>query len=123
MNYLQKLLILFASILISQSCTYNNLEDLRPQPSSCDTLNINFSNDIQTIFNDNCIVCHNGPTPPAGFNFENYENIVSVAETGRLLGAIKHLEGYSPMPKNANQLDSCSIIKIEAWINANYPKK
>ncbi|MCK7534432.1 MAG: hypothetical protein MZV63_27140 [Marinilabiliales bacterium] len=35
---------------------------------------------------------------------------------GALLGAIKHLQGYSPMPKDASQLDSCKIRQIEIWL-------
>jgi cytochrome c5 len=97
------------------------METLYPQDPECDTVNISYTQDIQPIFDNNCTMCHTGPTPPAGFSLVDYENAVVVAKSGRLLGAVKHESGYLAMPQGANKLDDCSINKLEAWINLSYP--
>ena len=33
------------------------------------------------------------------------------------MGSLKHLDGFSPMPQNANKISSCEIALIEKWIN------
>jgi len=38
-------------------------------------------------------------------------------DNGKLLGAVTHASGYSPMPKNQAQLSDCNIQKITNWIN------
>jgi len=121
MNILQKVFAIVIITLIAVSCTYDNMETLYPQDPECDTSNVSYAVDIQPIFNNNCIICHSGPTPPAGFSLVDYENAVDVAKSGRLLGAVKHQSGYLAMPQGANKLDDCSINKLESWINLSYP--
>lgn len=117
LNYLLIVLI----VLTLNSCYYDNLENLKPETELCHVSDMSFQNDIQPIFNNHCIQCHNGPTPPAGFNLEEYSSVIKVVESGRLLGAIKHQESFIPMPFDLPQLDSCNIAKIESWINDSYP--
>lgn len=121
MNILKKILTVFVIVLIASSCNYDNMETLYPHDPECDTVNISYAMDIQPIFDDNCIICHSGPTPPAGFSLVDYENAVVVAKSARLLGAVKHQSGFLEMPQGANKLDDCSINKLESWINLSYP--
>jgi len=121
MNILKITFYFVAIVLIISSCTYDNMETLYPQDPECDTVNISYAVDIQPIFNNNCVICHSGPTPPAGFSLVDYENAVVVAKSGRLLGTVKHQSGYLSMPQGANKLDDCSINKLESWINLSYP--
>ena len=53
----------------------------------------------------------------SGILLDNYEGLSEYASNGKLLGAIKHEEGFLPMPADGGQLGECSIEKIEAWIN------
>jgi hypothetical protein len=50
-----------------------------------------------------------------------YNDVKSNALNGKLLGAIKHSNGYSPMPKGGNKMKECDIRKIEIWINSGTP--
>lgn len=107
-----------AVVLLFVQCTYHNKEDyFRDSPDLCNTANMSFSADIFPIFQNNCIMCHNNNSSPAGVNFSSYENVKPVAESGRLLGAIKHEDGFYPMPQSAPKLDDCTINKISAWID------
>ncbi len=109
------------AMLTLSSCYYDNAEDLYPQPSECDTTNVTFTSDIYPVINNNCIGCHNSAFASGNVNLETYDNIVAAANNGSLMGAIKHESGWSPMPKNGNQLDDCTIKKLDAWINNGTP--
>jgi mono/diheme cytochrome c family protein len=110
-----------ALLLFYNSCKHEP-EDYIPDPdpdpdtTSCDTSNITYPGTVYPILNQYCISCHSGAAPSGGLDFTDYARVAYVAENGALLGAIKHLQGYSPMPQNSNMLDSCKIRQIEIWI-------
>ena len=87
----------------------------------CDTTQFKFTADIQPIMNNWCVGCHSASNAGGGYDLSNYAGIVHSITTNRLLGSIKHISGYSPMPQNANQLSGCQISKIQSWVNAGYP--
>jgi cytochrome c553 len=119
---IKKSLLILSSVLMIflNSCYYDNVEDLYPQ-TDCDTANITFANDVNPIINNNCTGCHNNSFASGGVNLETYDNIVSVANNGSLMGVIKHESGWSPMPKNGNKLSDCDISKLEIWISDGTP--
>jgi hypothetical protein len=90
--------------------------DPNPDTTTCDTSNVTYPGTIYPILEQYCIFCHSGANPSGGLDFTDYNQVAFVAENGALLGAIKHLQGYSQMPKDTNPLDSCSIALIEIWI-------
>jgi mono/diheme cytochrome c family protein len=47
--------------------------------------------------------------------------VVNSIANNKLLGSIKHLQGFSQMPKNGGQISQCEIDAIEKWVNAGYP--
>jgi cytochrome c5 len=70
----------------------------------------------------NCNVCHaTGSTAGGGIVLDTHAGTSSVAQSGRLIGAVRHESGYSAMPKNGNQLDDCSILKLEIWVSEGSP--
>jgi uncharacterized membrane protein len=89
--------------------------------SDCDTSNVTFSKNIITITDSYCKGCHSGASPDAGISITNFAEIQTLAADGRLLGVIEHKQGYSPMPKNQNQLSDCQIETIKIWINDGMP--
>jgi mono/diheme cytochrome c family protein len=90
--------------------------DPDPDTTKCDTTNVTYPGKVYPIFEQYCISCHSGSAPSGGLNLTDFNQVAFVAQNGALLGAIKHLQGYSPMPKNSPQLDSCKIAVIEIWI-------
>ena len=91
----------------------------------CDTADITYTNTVASIFNSSCAVsgCHvTGNEMNAFFSLEGYENAKFVADFGRIVGAISHDPGFTPMPFNGNKLDQCSIDKIDAWVSAGAPE-
>jgi len=94
-------------------------------PDMCDTSNITYSNSIASIFNASCATagCHvDGNESRAFFSLEGYENASAAAGFGRIVGAISHEDGFSPMPRRAEMLDQCTIDKVASWIGAGAPE-
>ncbi|GIV29274.1 MAG: hypothetical protein KatS3mg028_0340 [Bacteroidia bacterium] len=89
--------------------------------SACDTTNVTYTNTLKTIFDNNCIGCHNASNPSGGYALDTYMGCKMCAQSGRLIGAVKWLPGYSPMPLGGNKLSDCTIAKIQKWINAGMP--
>jgi cytochrome c553 len=76
---------------------------------------LSYARDIQPIIELNCTNCH-GYGGPAGYDFTNMESVKRAAVDGHLLGTIKWLPGYEPMPARADKLSDATIAKIELWI-------
>jgi hypothetical protein len=111
-----------AGILLLQACVWENMEDLYPDTPECDTSSVSFSMDIKPILSNNCFSCHsnaNAPSFGGGLSFEDYTDVS--ANTARITGAINHKEGFLAMPQGGDKLDSCSILKFQAWVSAGAP--
>jgi len=102
------------------SCYYDNVEDLYPD-TNCDTTNVTYSNSVLPVINTNCITCHNDALANGNVSFSSYDKIAAVANDGRLLGVIRHDNGFPAMPQGADQLPDCTIKKIEIWVKAGTP--
>lgn len=84
--------------------------------AECDTNNVTYSGTVFPILKAKCLDCHSGPTPKGNLDFNNYDHVAFIAESGALTGSINHLAGYVQMPKDGNKLDDCSIAQIEIWV-------
>lgn len=116
-----KILILPFFIILVYGCYYDNEETLYGKPNSvCDTTNVTYSGSVQPIIQTWCLGCHSNQQVSQGAgggnHLEGYANLRVFALNGRLLGAVEHRPGFSPMPKYGNKLDSCSIAKIKIWV-------
>lgn len=87
----------------------------------CDTNDVSFSQSVMPILQTYCNGCHGGSSPQGGVNYNNYNGVKTTATSGKLLGSVQHLSGYSPMPQNANKLSACNIAIIKAWVDAGAP--
>jgi hypothetical protein len=110
-------------LLILVSCYYDNEEVLYPQIStSCDTTNVTFSATVVPIMNNNCYSCHSNKTAASYGNnirLEYYSDVVSHMD--RVTGSVKHLSGFSPMPKTGGSIKTCSINQLDIWVRNGMP--
>ncbi len=121
----QLLLIAGMAMLFLAACKHDpqevepsgNNNDPDTSMVNCDTLSVTYAGSVFPIFESNCVVCHSGPDPDFGIDLTNYDDVAVIAQNGTLLGALKRLDGYYPMPKDAPPLDACEIRTIEIWIN------
>nr|NQU89667.1 hypothetical protein [Bacteroidota bacterium] len=105
----------------SSSCYYDKEEELYPNPPNCDTTNITYSETIAPVLQNNCNMCHGSASPSAGIITDNYTDLKNIIDAGSFRGAINHLSGYSPMPKDENKLPECDLTKINYWLNNGAP--
>ena len=91
------------------------------QSSSCDSTNVTYGVTIRSIVSAKCQGCHSGTAASAGYDFSQYAVLKARVNDGKLWGAINHLAGYSPMPKNGTKLSDCEINQIRKWIDMGAP--
>lgn len=85
--------------------------------STCDTnQTVTYSNSVKSTMDTYCVGCHNASSPGGGYALDTYNGVVNCANSGRLVGAIEWLSGYSQMPKGGSKLNACQIAKIKKWI-------
>lgn len=107
---------IFFWVIFFTSCVYNIEEELYPD-TGCSTASMSYRTDINPIISSNCLGCHNRQSNNGNVNLEGYVNLLKFVNNNRLLGAIKHNEGFAPMPQSAPKLLDCEIDKIEQWID------
>jgi hypothetical protein len=125
MKSILPVVILSSIIWFASGCYYDSEELLFPQTDpSCDTINITYALSVAPILQENCLLCHSN-SMAAGFGgnlrLEDYADVKIRVDDDKLLGAISHASGYSPMPMDASKLDPCKIKTISLWINAGAP--
>lgn len=127
MNLKKSVLTVFALAAVFYACKHNP-EEAPPPPGEnpvippidtllCDSANVTYPGTVVPILNTYCISCHSGGQPSGGLDFTDYSDLAFVAESGSLVGSMKHLAGYSPMPKDANKLSACEIALVEKWVS------
>ncbi|MCB0630884.1 MAG: hypothetical protein R2824_21155 [Saprospiraceae bacterium] len=118
-KYLFPLFLL--ALTMSPSCYYDVEEELYPS-TECNTSGVTYTGVIAAVVQNSCISCHNQSVTNGGVNLDGYNNIKVVANNGRLLGAIRHDNGFAAMPQGQPQLPDCTIQKFEAWVNEGAPE-
>lgn len=110
---MNRIILLFIALFALGSCTYDYVAPAENLPT-----NVSFSQDVQPIFDQNCITCHNGSQSPdlrASNSYDalmsgNYINTTS-AEQSTLY---KRINGGGMPP--AGKLSTDDLNKILVWI-------
>lgn len=87
----------------------------------CDSTQFKFGANVSVILNTYCVGCHGAVSPSAGINLSTHSTVQTVAISGRLVNAVSHSPGYSPMPKNGSKLSICQITQIKKWVDSGAP--
>lgn len=102
-------------------CYYDKEENLYPGTAACDTANVTFSGTVLPLIQTNCYACHSQAAGQGGIILEGHANVVVRVNDGKLIGAVSHASGFTPMPQNGQKLADCDIKRIQTWINAGSP--
>ena len=114
-----QIIIVLLIVTTLTSCYRDNEKDLYPVTGTCNTTTVTYTNSVAPLLQANgCIGCHSGAAPSGNISLQAYTTVRTVALNGKLLGAISHAAGFSPMPKGGTKMSDCSILKIKAWITA-----
>lgn len=108
------LLIAFSPFLF-YSCYYDNPPELPPPK------NVSFQNDIQPIFDQSCISCHNGSLVPDLTASNSYNSLFSnnlvIPRDADGSELYKRFIGVGPLMPPGSSLPQSKIDLIEQWIN------
>lgn len=121
------------------ACGSSSTNTTTATTTSIPTSDVSFSQDIQVIFNLNCVVCHQGISPSGGLNLEPdeaYQNLVNVysmqsslelvspgsSENSylwyKLTGTQRDVGGNGiRMPYNSPPLQQDKLDLIKKWID------
>ena len=141
LNQLMFNLILFSLLVVSilvAACGSSSINTSTSTTSTIPPSEVSFSQDIQTIFNLNCVVCHQGTSSSGELNLEPnaaYQNIVNIdsmqsslklvspsnSENSylwhKLAGTHRDVGGSGVrMPYNAPPLQQNELDLIKKWI-------
>jgi len=103
--------------IVLGACYYDNEEALYGI-EECSSEVPAYSSTVAGIIQRNCLSCHSQSVASGGIVLETYAHVKTHAGNGKLLGAVTHASGFSPMPKNAPQLSECNISAIRQWIES-----
>jgi hypothetical protein len=125
MKVILTVLITIVSLSFFESCYYDKQDLLYPDGKTpCDTaVAAKFSNDVLSVMNASCNTsgCHNTTSAASGVILDTYAGVKAQAINGRLMGSMNQTGSYSAMPRGAAKLNSCTLIKIQQWINSGTP--
>jgi cytochrome c5 len=111
-------------IAVIAGCYYDTEERLYPKISSpCDDTVVTFSSTVTTILHS-CQTCHsnsNATSSGGGIKLENYADVVKLVNNGKLMGSIRHDNGYIAMPQGGGKLSDCEISQLQKWIDNKTP--
>ncbi|MEI7801940.1 MAG: hypothetical protein WCI97_04800 [Bacteroidota bacterium] len=115
--------VLLLLILISSGCYYDKYNKLYPPvvTTTCDSVNVTYSVTVRSILDGYCMGCHNASTASGGAIFDSYSGVNAYVSTGQLMGDVKHLSGFVPMPSPTVKLSDCDIAKLQKWVNDGAP--
>ena len=124
-NILYALLSMGLTITMLSGCYKDNVEELYPATSNCDTTALSYTVDIQPLIESFCYACHgssNYTSLGGNIALQGHGNLSSVVDNGLLVSSITHDGSASFMPKNSNKLMDCSIAKIRTWVSQGAPE-
>ena len=87
------------------------------EPLNCIEGEVSYADDIIPLMNTYCNGCHSTSNAFGGVITDTYANMKTIADNGRLFGALNWDEGYVAMPQGQDQLDSCKIVIVKNWID------
>jgi type 1 fimbria pilin len=119
MNNLIKIALILLIAFVT-GCYYDSEEQLYPKLSSpCDDVNVTFSGTVKTIL-QSCQTCHsnaNAASSGGGVRLQDFNNILTYAKNGKLMGTVSHSQGYIPMPEGGAKIPECEINQLQKWID------
>jgi hypothetical protein len=94
---------------------------LNNECTTCDSSQFSFATNIWPIVQLHCQGCHSGANPDGDVLLENYNQIKSLADDGRLMNVLHGANGSPLMPYNTLGLPQCYKDQFQHWVDAGAP--
>lgn len=108
------IVFLVSVVTIFNACNDDDIMDEDKEPKK-----VTYEGDVMEVFGNNVGRCGNAGCHSVGSSngvAVTYEGAKALAETGKLIGALEHEAGYSPMPKFRDKLPARHINTVKKWI-------
>ena len=122
-KFILSLLVIISLLSVIPTGCVNNSEEELYGIRVCDTTNITWESKVSQILKDNCVMCHNANFNNKNVRHDTYMEELKNVQSGRLRGAVNHLNGYTPMPYQRGKLPDCELQIINLWIDHGAPEK
>lgn len=105
--------------LLLQSCYYDNEVTLYGTGggSVCDTTTVTYSGTIAPIMASNCNSCHT-VSSGNGVITTDYTDLKVIVTNGKLVKSVNWTAGAIQMPLGGQKMPSCTLAKINKWVNS-----
>ena len=106
----KSLFFIFIMFAVLSGCS-----ELNEAPPDLIVENLTYANDMKEIFDNNCISCHSGAAPPAGYDMTSYEGVITNATAGDMNSVLitKSIEGGSMHIYYDSEQE---IEKVAQWV-------
>lgn len=110
-KFIPILLIVFGCVAL-YSCSDDEPDTPTPTPTK-----VTYTANAAAILNASCATsgCHTSGAPVG--SLQGYADAKNFAGFGRMMGAVNHQTGFSPMPKNGTKLSDEKIATLQSWID------
>ncbi|MBX0291183.1 hypothetical protein K3G63_12070 [Hymenobacter sp. HSC-4F20] len=121
MSKLSTLLCALLAFLLG-SCAYDKADEIAGPKVPCTTPEVvSYTLSISPLLDRNCRSCHNAVLVTGSVNLQDFSVIQKYIRSGELMGNVKHLPGFNPMPQGGNKLSDCDIELLQKWVDAGAP--
>ncbi|WP_309707477.1 DUF1549 domain-containing protein, partial [Armatimonas sp.] len=80
-----------------------------------------FEAKVRPVFAARCLACHKGAQAAAGLRLDTAEGWKGVVASGKLLKAIRHEPGATPMPPTGTKLSERELAGFVEWVKRGAP--
>ncbi|MFT4522342.1 MAG: hypothetical protein ACI8ZN_001288 [Bacteroidia bacterium] len=109
--------LLTLCVLVFQACKEEEpiIKDDDNNNTITDT--VRYNTHLKSFFETTCAVPYCHTTGSATGSLSSYEDAKAFVSYGRILGALNHEAGFSPMPKDLPKLNDSLIAQVKNWID------
>ena len=120
-NLTMKMLLPGALGFLVVGCYYDHADEIYPT-AECNATTVNYADMAEIMNRNSCNSCHNASLASGNVQTDNYNSLRSVAQSGKLWGAVNHLPGFVPMPQGTGKISQCDLSRIKKWVDSGTPQ-
>lgn len=115
--------IITALTLITIVITFSACKAKKLATNECATFLVTYNTDVKPLIDVNCAnTCHSAANQAGGIDLSTYEKVKAISAQSNFLGAVRHLAGFTPMPKKAPKLSDSAIKVLSCWVSNGSPQ-
>lgn len=91
--------------------------------TECGSFLTTYHTNVKPIIDNNCAnSCHSAASHAAGIDLSTYSSLKAVASQPKFIGSVRHLAGFSAMPKKAPKMADSTVQVLSCWVKNGMPE-